>query len=77
MLTMFYRPMDGAAPERTFKPPAFSTIASNEWDSALTAAITFWERAGEDERISEGFRRICRENLKIIRELATGPRLMG
>ncbi|HBG07232.1 MAG TPA: type II toxin-antitoxin system HipA family toxinoxin YjjJ [Geobacter sp.] len=77
MLPMFYRPLDGAAHERTFKPPAFSTAASGEWDSALRAAITFWETAGEDLRISDEFRRICRSNSKIVRDLETGPRLVG
>lgn len=77
MLPMFYRPMDGAAHERTFKPPAFSTIAPGEWDSALSGAITFWERVAVDKRISEGFRQICQANLKIVRDLQTGPRLVG
>lgn len=77
MLPMFYRPMDGAAPERTFKPPTFSTIASGEWDSAFSCAITFWERAADDLRISERFRQVCRDNLKIVCDLQTGPRLMG
>ena len=47
-----YRPMDGAAPVKAFRPPAFSTSAAGEWDSALGAAIVFWDRAGEDLRIS-------------------------
>jgi len=76
MLPMYYRPMDGAAHERTFKPPAFSTIAPREWDSALSAAITFWERAAMDGRISEGFRQICRGNLEVVRDLQSGPRLV-
>lgn len=77
MLPMFYRPMDGAAPVKTFRPPAFSTTAAGEWDSALGAAIVFWGRAGEDLRISQDFRLICRANLKIVRDLETGPRLVG
>lgn len=77
MLPMNYRPMDGAAHERTFKPPAFSTIAPGEWVSALSAAITFWERAAVDMRISEGFREICQGNLGVVRDLQSGPRLVG
>jgi DNA-binding CsgD family transcriptional regulator len=77
MLPMFYRPMDGAAPVKTFRPPAFSTAASGAWDSALGAAAVFWERAGADLRISQDFRLICRANLKVVRGLETGPRLVG
>jgi len=76
MLPMLYRPMDGAAPVKAFRPPAFSTSAAGEWDSALSAAIIFWERAGEDLRISQDFRLICRANLKIVRDLESGPRLV-
>ncbi|MBJ6751382.1 type II toxin-antitoxin system HipA family toxin YjjJ [Geomonas anaerohicana] len=76
MLPMLYRPMDGAAPELTFKPPVFSTQAANQWDSALTAAATFWERAAADNRISERFRQICDDNLAIVRSLEKGPRLI-
>ena len=76
MLPMLYRPMDGAAPVKAFRPPAFSTSAAGEWDSALSAAIIFWERAGEDLRISQDFRLICRANLNIVRDFETGPRLV-
>ena len=76
MLPMFYRPMDGAAPVNTFRPPVFSTSAAGEWDSALGAAIVFWERAGEDLRVSQDFRQICRANLEIVRDLEAGPRLV-
>jgi DNA-binding CsgD family transcriptional regulator len=77
MLPMFYRPMDGAAPVKPFRPPAFATAAVGEWDSALRAALLFWGRAGEDLRISEGFRQVCRANLQIVRDLESGPRLVG
>jgi DNA-binding CsgD family transcriptional regulator len=77
MLPMFYRPMDGAAPVKPFRPPAFATAAAGEWDSALRAALDFWGRAGDDQRISQDFRAICRNNLEIVRDLETGPRLVG
>ncbi|GFO64467.1 putative kinase YjjJ [Geomonas paludis] len=77
MLPMLYRPMDGAAPERTFRPPPFSTQAADQWDSALAAAITFWERASVDKRISERFRQISHGNLGIVRSLQNGPRLIS
>jgi len=77
MLPMFYRPMDGTAPVKPSKPPAFITAAAGEWDSALRAAAVFWSRAGEDLRISRDFRVICRANLGIVRDLENGPRLLG
>jgi len=77
MLPMFYRPMDGAAHVKPFRPPAFATTAAGEWDSALRAAMVFWGRAGEDLRISRDFRQVCRANLEIVRDLETGPRLVG
>jgi len=77
MLPMFYRPMDGAAPVKPFRPPAFASGAAGEWDSALRAALEFWGRAGGDQRISEDFRQVCRANLQIVRDLESGPRLVG
>ena len=77
MLPMFYRPMDGAAPMKPFRPPAFTTAAAGEWDSAFHAAMVFWERAGEELRISDDFRVICRANLETVRNLEAGPRLVG
>ncbi|MBJ6799319.1 type II toxin-antitoxin system HipA family toxin YjjJ [Geomonas propionica] len=76
MLPMFYRPMDGAAPERIFKPPVFSTLAADQWSSALAAAVAFWERASVDERISDRFRQICADNLGKVQSLENGPRLI-
>ncbi len=77
MLPMFYRPMDGTAPERIFKPPMFSMPASGVWDDALSAAITFWERVAVDKRISDRFRQICRDNLENVRNLQNSPKLLA
>jgi hypothetical protein len=77
MLPMFYRPMDGAAHVKPFRAPTFTAAAAGAWDSALRAAMVFWDRAGEDLRISREFRVICRANLETVRNLETGPRLVG
>ncbi|GAW67973.1 transcriptional regulator [Geoanaerobacter pelophilus] len=76
MLPMLYRPLDGVLLTRTFSPPAFAPGAPEAYASALAQALNFWERAGEDGRISVEFRSICRSNLEKLKALASGPRLV-
>jgi hypothetical protein len=77
VLPMLYRPADGAAPSRTFTPPAAIAGAPGEWASALDCAALFWKRVKEDPRISEGFRSICSENHDAVLRLYGGPRLFA
>lgn len=76
LLPMLYRPLDGAAPARTFAPPAAVPGARREWGAALDGACLFWVRVQADTRISESFRRICTENLATLERLKTAPRLL-
>jgi len=76
LLPMLYRPMDGAAPVRTFALPAAVPGAPQEWVAALDCACLFWSRVQADTRISEPFRQICAENLATLERLKTAPRLL-
>jgi hypothetical protein len=77
MLPMLYRPVDGAVLTPHFEPPSAFPSAPDEWPTALKCALLFWERAGQDPRISGGFRSICSENCSTVQRLSEGPRLIG
>jgi len=75
MLPMLYRPREGAGvPE--FKPVAATGSGFMAWPSAQARAVDFWRRASEDNRISEEFRALCRENQEKVARLARRPRLL-
>lgn len=65
MLPMLYAPVGGELVVRDFaaRPlqPTAATLA--EWPQARALAITFWQAAAADARISAHFRQICAENL--------------
>lgn len=77
MLPMLYRPREAEVTHPVFAPPPAAPQAPAEWDSALTAAEIFWNRAAGDNRISQSFRDICTENLELIHGLQSGPRLIS
>jgi len=77
MLPMIYRPADGAAHASPIDPTPASPGAPEEWLAALKCAVLFWERAGEDPRISSGFRQLCLANRSVVQRLLDGPRLLA
>lgn len=67
MLPMAYAPMRGGElPTREFLPALPLPSESGSWQKAASAAILFWGRCSEDERISGNFRRICGENRRML-----------
>lgn len=70
MLPMAYAPLPGGEIPRV--TPQFSLPTPAEraaWLQACGCAISFWESAGHDERISEPFRALCRANARKLDEL--------
>lgn len=64
MLPMLYAPLAGGeVPARTFEPALPLPKEQETWLAALHAALDFWRRASVDSRISEGFRKICGDNV--------------
>jgi hypothetical protein len=76
VLPMLYRPRDGEAPRPNFNPPRRMASAPREWNSAVDAAVVFWERISIEPLVSEEFRGVASENLQIVRQMASGPRMM-
>jgi hypothetical protein len=71
-VSMFYAPTpDGQVPDREFRMPPLSADALDVWDDARAAARRFWADAAEDARLSDGMRRICADNARVV---ATEPR---
>jgi hypothetical protein len=62
-VSMFYAPTaDGQMPPRHFTEPHSSADTLEVWDDARRAAREFWQRAGDDARISDEMRRISAFN---------------
>lgn len=68
MLPMLYAPIGGELVERDFAARPLQPTAATlpEWAQARTLAKTFWQAAGSDRRVSEGFRAIASRNLSHI-----------
>jgi len=72
MLPMAYAPVRGVElPERAYAPRLPLPAEAPAWREAAQAALHFWERAADDERISDGFRRTCADNAMLLRTLAS------
>ena len=69
MLPMLYAPVGGELVARDFwaRPPQPTAATLPEWEQAKTLAVTFWQAAADDARVSDGFRAIAAENLCKIR----------
>ncbi len=64
MLPMAYAPLPGAEmPPVQWEPPLPLPQEAALWQVACTAALVFWNQAGADGRVSEGFRSICAGNV--------------
>jgi hypothetical protein len=70
MLPMLYAPVRGVElPQREFTPSLPLPAESDDWLAAVDAAMAFWHTAAADERISAGFRAVCKANGKELRRL--------
>ena len=68
MLPMLYAPVGGELVPRDFSPGLVQPTAATlpEWPRAKTLAAAFWKAAAQDDRVSEGFRKIAAQNLDQI-----------
>ena len=74
MLPMLYVPQRGVEMVARNYAPQFPLPSERRaWHAAAEAAQIFWSLAAGDERISEGFRLICSQNLATLRALAAHP----
>jgi len=68
MLPMLYAPVGGELVARDFAARPLQPTAATlpEWEQARALASTFWQTAAADVRVSEGFRAIAADNLRLI-----------
>lgn len=67
MLPMRYAPQRGGeVPPQTYVPPLPLPSEADVWHRAAQAAVAYWRRCAGDSRISAGFRKLCRENARLI-----------
>ena len=72
MLPMLYAPQRGVElPERNFAPRLPLPAERESWQQAAQAAMDFWSRASNDNRISDGFRPTCARNAQAVRDAAS------
>lgn len=75
MLPMLYAPQRGVElVERNFAPALPVPKERSTWVQAAEAASVFWRRAQQDERISQGFKDICKVNADQIERLLVTQR---
>lgn len=66
-VSMLYAPSaDGQVPARIFALPHATSDTLNVWDEARIAACEFWERAGDDGRVSDELRSVCAANARAL-----------
>jgi hypothetical protein len=71
MLPMAYAPLPGGeVPTREFTPTLPLPTQRTAWLAACVQAIQFWATAGDDTRISEPFRSLCRANATLLQRIA-------
>ena len=66
---MFATAPGGEVSVREFKPSQPLPAEYDSWQRAAVAAIRYWRRCAQDERISEGFRKICDECANAVQRL--------
>jgi hypothetical protein len=72
MLPMLYAPVRGVGAAARVCAVLAAPSEHEDWLAAADAAIAFWRERSSDERISAGFRAVCKANgkeLKRLREL--------
>jgi hypothetical protein len=63
-VSMLYAPTaDGQLPARVFTPPPTTADTLDVWDDAQRAAREFWQRASDDDRVSDDLRRASLANV--------------
>lgn len=71
MLPMAYAPLPGGeVPPRDFIPPLPVPAQRATWQTAATAALSFWRRASTDRRVSSPFQALCAANALAIEHAA-------
>jgi hypothetical protein len=66
-VSMLYAPSaDGQVPSRVFALPHATADTLDVWDDARMAAREFWERASDDDRLSDDARSFCSVNAKTL-----------
>ena len=66
-VSMLYMPAaDGQLPSRVFAPPPATADTLDVWDAARGAAREFWQRAGDDRRVSDDLRRAAAANASAL-----------
>jgi hypothetical protein len=62
-VSMLYAPSaDGQVSSRALQLPYATADTLDVWDDARAAAREFWQRAGDDSRVSDDLRRVCAGN---------------
>jgi len=69
MLPMLYRPELGQVIDRNFNPQLPSPKEISVWPTAYKAACDFWRLVQKGEYITNGFKKIAKENLEILLKL--------
>ncbi len=66
-VSMLYGPAaDGQLPSRRFAPPPATADTLDVWDEARVAAREFWQRAGDDRRVSDDMRQTATANASAL-----------
>jgi hypothetical protein len=66
-VSMLYAPAaDGQVSSRALQLPYATADTLDVWDDARAAAREFWQRAGDDSRVSDDLRRVCAGNATML-----------
>ena len=69
MLPMLYAPTTtGEDAGRTFTLPSYDHTLLSVWKDALSIAISYWEKVRQDLRLSDEFKKIAAQNLRILQQ---------
>lgn len=71
MLPMLFAPQAGQLVERPFEPAGPTAATLSVWPRARALAESYWLRLCEESRLSEEFRRRCKDCLGAVRQLSS------
>ena len=70
MQPMLYAPLPGGeVPMRSFEPALPLPPQRPIWTLACAVAVRLWTAASQDQRVSDGFRRVCASNAQRLLRL--------